>query len=227
MASPAEPHDHAGRALLDDLLDERNRHCGDTAEIDDRIRRTFERTVAILVLDMIGFSRLTQKHGIIHYLAMIERMRVAARPAVEGNGGRVIKYDADNLFATFGTPAEALEAALDILRSFDAVNEVTPCDRDLYGSFGIGFGPTLVVDGEDLFGGEMNLASKLGEDIAQASEIILTGAAHAALPPDLYRCDPSRFDLGGLGLDCYYFRSKFRPDGRPIVPTARQRRPEA
>ena len=46
------------------------------------------RQVAILVLDMCGFSRITQRHGIIHFLAMIHRMEQAARPAIVGNGAR-------------------------------------------------------------------------------------------------------------------------------------------
>ena len=36
-----------------------------------------------------------------------------------------------------------------------------------------------MVEGEDLFGNEMNLASKLGEDVAASGEIFLTAAAHA------------------------------------------------
>src|SRR6185312_15874003 len=108
----------------------------------------------------------------------------AARPAVQGNGGTVIKQEADNLFAVFETPADALEAALDIFRGFETINGIVPDDRDIFGSIGIGCGPTLVIDDEDLFGCEVNLASKLGEDIAGASEILLTHDAHAALPPD-------------------------------------------
>jgi hypothetical protein len=39
---------------------------------------------------------------------------------VTGNGGQVIKQEADNLFAIFAQPAHALEAALDIFRAFEA-----------------------------------------------------------------------------------------------------------
>jgi adenylate cyclase len=209
----------SGRALLRQLLSERNQECGRTAEIDDQIRRAFEKRVAVLVLDMVGFSRLSQKHGIIHYLAMIARMDLSARPAVEGNGGRVVKQEADNLFAVFETPAEALEAALDIFRSFEAINGVTPSESDIYGSIGIGYGPTLLIGGDDLFGCELNVASKLGEDIAGASDIILTAAAHAALPPDQYRFDPASYSVSGLDLDCHHFRCKLHPDGREILPS--------
>ena len=37
----------------------------------------------------------------------------------------------------------------------------------------------------------MNLASKLGEDLACKDEILLTPAAYQALPPDHYRCTPN------------------------------------
>ncbi|HEX8202762.1 MAG TPA: adenylate/guanylate cyclase domain-containing protein [Isosphaeraceae bacterium] len=184
----AAGQDRPGREELRRLLSERNQEPGRAAEIDGRIRAAFERRVAILVLDMCGFSRLSRKHGIIFYLGMIRQMEEAATPAVVGNGGRVIKQEADNLFAVFDQPAQALEAALDIVRAFAAVNSVVPSDRDLHGSIGIGFGATLVVGDEDLFGVEVNLAAKLGEDVARAGEILLTAAAYRALPPGHYRC---------------------------------------
>jgi class 3 adenylate cyclase len=205
--------------LLRQLLSERNQAGDRTAEIDEQIRRTFERTVAVLVLDMVGFSRLSLKHGIIHYLSMIARMDLAACPAVEGNGGRVVKQEADNLYAVFETPVLALEAALDIFRSFEAVNGVTPSDSDIRGSIGIGYGPTLLIGEEDLYGCEVNTASKLGEDLAGASEIILSGAAHDALPPNLYRFEPALYTVSGLEIHCHYFVSKLLPDGREILPS--------
>ena len=44
-------------------------------------------------------------------------------------------------------------------------------------AIGIGFGSILDLDGEDFFGDEVNLASKLGEDIATGGEVLLTDAA--------------------------------------------------
>src|SRR5215217_6396624 len=84
-----------GRAFLDHLLSTRNQYPERAAEIDEQLRQTFERRIAILALDMAGFSRLTVQHGIIHYLAMIHQMQQAARPAVTGNSGKLIKFEAD------------------------------------------------------------------------------------------------------------------------------------
>jgi class 3 adenylate cyclase len=218
MTIPDVPQGPSGRALLRQLLSERNQESERAAEIDDQIRREFERTVAVLVLDMVGFSRLSTKHRIIHFLSMIARMDLAARPAIEGNGGRVVKQEADNLFAVFETPVMALEAALDIFRSFEAINGVTPSESDIFGSIGIGYGPTLLIGEEDLFGCEVNTASKLGEDLAGSSEIILSSAAHEAIPSNLYRFEPAVYTISGLEIPCQYFVSKLLPDGREIQP---------
>jgi adenylate cyclase len=199
-----------GRALLRRLLSIRNQFPERIQEIDQQVRDAFARQVAILVLDMVGFSRLTVQHGIIHYLAMIHQMEEAARPAVIGNGGRVIKQEADNLYAIYEDPAHALESALDIFRAFNTVKNVVPPERDIFGSVGIGYGPSLVIEGEDLFGSEVNFACKLGEDLAGKSEILLTQAAHAALPEDRYVCLPVTFEVSEMKLDCYrYERSLF------------------
>lgn len=165
-------------ALLADLLAKRADYPALSAGIDAEIRKRFERTVAVLVLDMCGFSRLTAKHGVIFYLAMIRQMHAAAMPAVRDNRGVTIKTEADDLFAIFPTPGDALEGALDIHRSFAAINAAVPCDQDIHGTIGIGYGPTLVLDDADLFGHEVNLASKLGEDLGCGDEILLTAAAH-------------------------------------------------
>lgn len=207
--------EHSDRACLKRLLFERNQFPERADVIDAAIRKAFARNVAILVLDMCGFSRLTAKYGIIHFMAMIHQMEQAACPAVIGNGGRVIKQEADNIYATFSEPALALEAALDIFRAFDAMNAVLPEGRDIHGSIGIGFGETLVIDNNDMFGNEMNLACKLGEDIAGKMEILLTPAAFAALPPDRYEFTSNPVSISGVDILCHkYQRSLFQdPDG--------------
>jgi len=209
------PNRSGGRALLRRLLSERNQFAERAADIDRQLRDAFERRVAILVLDMVGFSRLTVEYGIIHYLAMIHQMEEAARPAVTGNGGEVIKQEADNLYAVFDDPAHALESALDIFRAFDAVDSVVPTDRDIYGSIGIGYGETLVIDEKDMFGSEVNFACKLGEDLAGKSEILLTCAAHDALPPDRYVCSPVTFSISEMTIDCYRYERSLFPRKTP------------
>ncbi|HEY6072461.1 MAG TPA: adenylate/guanylate cyclase domain-containing protein [Anaerolineales bacterium] len=206
-AVPKRPN----KTYLRKLLSERNQNPDRAAKIDEEIRQVFERMVAILVLDMSGFSRLTAKHGIVHYLAMIEQMEGTVRPAVKGNHGHVIKQEADNLFAIFGNPVDALEAALDIFRAFDAINTVLPDERDIHGAIGIGYGETLVVGDEDLFGPEMNLASKLGEDIAVKGQILLTKSACNALPAGRYSFAQDAVEISGMKIDYFRYESLTSP----------------
>jgi adenylate cyclase len=200
--------DRPGRTYLKRLLSERNQHPERVVQIDEVLLDAFQCRVAILILDMSGFSRLTDQCGIIHFLAMIHQMEQGARPAIAGNGGQVLKQEADNLFAIFDHPAQALEAALDIFRSFEAMNTVLPDERDIYGSIGIGYGDTLVIGDDDLFGSEVNHACKLGEDCATATEILLTPAAYLALPQDRYLCTPDTFAIGDRKLDCYRYQQR-------------------
>jgi len=181
-------------AALAKLLDARNEHPESLREIDAEIWRRFGRTCAVLVLDMCGFSRLTMRYGITHFL----------RPVVAGSGGRVIKTDADNVFATFDDAPAALAAARAIQRSLDAANAFLPEDWDLHASIGIGYGPLLVVDEEDLFGSEMNVASKLGEDIAGRGEILLSVAARERLGAEARAgLEPLTIELSGLSLEAF------------------------
>jgi len=220
MEPTPSPVERPGKAYLKKLLSDRNQFPDRVEEIDAVIRRTFEQRVAVLVLDMSGFSRLTIQYGIIHYLGMIVQMEVASRPAVLENHGRVIKVEADNLFAVFDNPDDAVEGALDILRAFRAVNSVVPENRDLHGCIGIGYGDTLVLEEEDMFGCELNLASKLGEDLAGPGEILITAAAREAMSGNRHRLAKRSFRASGVDIECYRYLGRatgYLPD-LPDVP---------
>ena len=160
------------------LLDARNEHPESLGEIDGEIWRRFGRTRAVLVLDMCGFSRLTVRYGITHFLAMIRRLVTIVRPVIADAGGHIVKTEADNVFATFDDVPQALAAARGILGSLAAANTFLPEDWDLHAGIGIGYGPLLLIGDHDLYGSEMNVASKLGEDVAGRGEVLLSVGAH-------------------------------------------------
>jgi adenylate cyclase len=169
------------RAVLERLLEQRNEHPERLAVIDREIWEAFGETHAVWVLDMCGFSRLTVRYGITHFLAMIHRLHAIVRPIVARHAGRVVKTEADNVFAVFGGVEPAVAAARDVQEQLATANAFLPEDWDLHASIGIGFGELLMVEPDDFYGNELNLASKLGEDIAASGETLLTEAAHARL----------------------------------------------
>ena len=187
--------DGVGRVRLNFLLDSRNEHPERLAEIDAIIRQEFAEPHAVMVLDMSGFSRIVARYGTTHYLAMIRRMQITAAPLVRKQGGRLVKQEADNLFVVFPSSDLAVISARELNRAFAFANTFLPEDWDIHVSIGIGFGEVLMVDQEDMFGHEMNLASKLGEDVALAGEILLTASAYAALTS----AEPASFDEASFG----------------------------
>ena len=61
---------------------------------------------------MSGFSLLTRRYGIVHYLSMVRRMQEVTRPIVHDHSGSVVKFEADNGFAVFSRARETAFAPL-------------------------------------------------------------------------------------------------------------------
>lgn len=191
------------RDRLDRLLDAMIDRPDEQAALAAEVEQDFSETRAVMVLDMSGFSRTVRQRGITAFLLMIHQMKRIARPAVEGAGGIVVKAEADNLFCLFGSVAAAVDASRDIVERLEAANVLLSEDRRLYASIGIGWGPVLNVDEEDLFGDEVNLASKLGEDIAERGEILLTEAARAEADAEGVATRPRTVSVSGLSFTCH------------------------
>lgn len=151
-------------------------------KLEDSLWDEFGAEYAVFVLDMSGFSLLTRKYGIVHYLSMVRRMQMTTEPIVKSYGGFMIKYEADNCFAVFPDPLAAVNAAIAMQHAFSAENLLTSEDLDIHISCGIDYGKILVVGREDCFGDPVNRASKMGEDLAVAGEILVTKEAMQMIP---------------------------------------------
>lgn len=191
------------REDLERLLSEIIDHPELREEITETIEKTFAQDKAVLILDMSGFCRTTHIYGIVSFLLMIHRMQLICRPCVEHNGGAVVKADADNLFCLFDTVRDAVRASREIIDHLNAANRVLPAEQHLYAAIGIGYGRVLNIAGQDMFGDEVNLASKLGEDIAGMGEVLLTSAARAELGNPDIPIPKRTISVSGISLTYY------------------------
>lgn len=158
---------------LTELLRQRHTEPERLNEIDAEIRDRFSTTCAVVVIDMADFSRLTYVEGIIATLQQIQTMRDLTLPFIEQRQGRVLKFEADNVYATFDTATAALATMEALMAHLYHIG--------IGISVGIGYGEVLLIGDRNLFGHEVNLASKLGEDLAGDNEILLTESAYTAL----------------------------------------------
>lgn len=60
-----------------------------------------------------------------------------------------------------------------------------------------------MLEGEDMFGSELNLAAKLGEDLAERGEILLTESAFEQLERQPEDWQKVEFSISGLDLVAY------------------------
>ena len=159
---------------------------------------------SVMVLDMSGFSKLSQRHGIVHYLSMVRRMQLTAQPIVEQYGGTVVKFEADDCFAVFPDTRRAIRAAVALNKAYDAANIVTPQLLDIRVACGIDQGDVLLINDVDFFGNPVNRACKLGEDLASPGEILVAKNAADSIQGKLdHGLEPVSFSISGLEIDAY------------------------
>ena len=183
------------------LLDDYDAVTGaDAKAIEAQIWQTYGQDRAVLVLDMSGFSRLTRRFGIVHYLALVRRMQKTSAPLVAQFGGVVVKFEADNLYATFADPLAAVHCARAVRDAFETQNNSTPDEKDVHVSIGLAWGKILVVEDHDYFGDAVNVACKLGEDLAKPAEILIDNALRERLPAELPGLHLTELDLTVSGL---------------------------
>jgi len=152
--------------------------------IDRALWKEFGHKKAVLVMDMSGFSLLTQKYGIVHYLSMVKRMQIITRPIIEQNGGQVVKFEADNCFGAFDDVGAGIRAAVALNAAFDEINTYADESFDIRVAIGIDYGDVLLIGGPDYFGDTVNRACKLGEDVAGPGEIYVNQAAFEMVPAE-------------------------------------------
>lgn len=168
-------------ARLWDLIELRTKPDADTDAVDRRIWDLFGERWAIMFTDLSGFSRHAAKFGITHFLQIIHEKKKMLLPIVAAHDGILLKVEADSFLLIFRRPDRALQCAIEMQRRCQLTNERRLPEEQIILCLGIGYGDVLRVGDHDVWGREVNAASKLGEDTAGPNEILVTGAAQAEL----------------------------------------------
>jgi class 3 adenylate cyclase len=163
------------------LIEERTKPGADTEAIDERIWDLFGEEWTIMFTDLAGFSRHVATFGIVHFLQVIHEHKKLLLPIIDERSGILVKADADSLLVMFKRATSALQCALEMQHACQEANaHRTPEERMLL-CVGLGTGQVLRIGASDVYGAEVNAASKLGEDEAKANEILVTDAFRRAV----------------------------------------------
>lgn len=173
------------------------------ADVMDRdIEKECVSEVTVMMCDSSGFTRRTHEYGILHFLTVMTIVYDLVEPIVARKGGTVISRGADNLLAVFDDSAKGVEAAIAMQRLLAKFND-GKTDRDQF-QLCMGFHHGSILRLKDgIFGDKVNIASKIGEDLASAEEIIVTGEVAKRLPAKIKRVYARSVDLGGKTFELH------------------------
>lgn len=153
------------------------RIAADPAEkrlIDERIWDLFGEEWCVMFTDLSGFSRNVAKFGIIHFLQTIYESERLLIPIIERHDGILLKVEGDSFLVIFRNVQKGMQGAIAMQRALATYNADKPDEEKVLLCVGLGFGKLLRIGDADVFGSEVNAASKLGEDTAKAWEILVT-----------------------------------------------------
>lgn len=135
------------------------------------------RLAAILVADVVGYSRLIEADEVGTLAALKERRKQILTPVVSANGGRVVKYMGDGVLVEFASAVAAVKAAIALQAAFSKANDVSP--NPILLRIGINLGD-IVSEGADIFGDGVNVAARL-ESMAEPGGIWVSAKVHDEL----------------------------------------------
>lgn len=171
--------------------------------IEQEIWQMFGENKAILVTDMSHFSRVTKSHGIVHYLSMIKVMQDVVSMALPKHNGNLIKFLADNAFVLFDCVDDAVNCIMEINRKMKEENTKNRLISDVEICSGIDYGKILNINNSDLFGDAVNIASKLGEDTAEAWDVLISDRALNLMSHNQYKSVQHDIEMSGVSIEAH------------------------
>ena len=133
------------------------------------------RLAAILAADVVGYSRLME----VDEETTLRTLK-AYRQIIDGlvtiHSGRVFGAAGDSVIAEFASPVEAVRCAVEIQQNLEKSNADLPEDSLMLFRIGINLGDVMI-DGDDLLGDGVNVASRL-EGLANTGGICISGTVY-------------------------------------------------
>jgi class 3 adenylate cyclase len=154
---------------------------------------------------------------VVYFLALLERMERMIVPVMRRHNGRLLRHEADNFFAAFPDVNSAVACAATVCEHLIVANQPLPKPDEMHVSIGIGFGDMLIIGTHDVFGDEMNLACKLGEDQAGEGEVLLTQRAQVELSGSEWKLTAQPVNLSGVEFTAYRLEYQNEPEQKPAV----------
>ena len=133
------------------------------------------RLAAILVADVVGYSRLMASDEGATLSALRRHRETLFDPAVAAHGGRIVKLMGDGALVEFGSVVDAVNCAISVQKA--ALADATLPKITL--RIGINLGD-IIVEGSDIYGDGVNIAARL-EPLAEPGGICVASIVNESI----------------------------------------------
>lgn len=134
------------------------------------------RLAAILVADVVGYSRLMGEDEAGTLAALKSHRSELINPNIARHGGRVVKLMGDGILIEFPSVVEAVQCAFEVQQQMPIRNVDVPKGRRICFRVGVNLGD-VIVDGDDIYGDGVNVAARL-EGLADPGGILISQAVY-------------------------------------------------
>ncbi len=139
---------------------------------DDKVKR---RLTTVLCADVHGYSRLMEADE-TGTLETLRRYRTAIARLVERHDGRIVNTWGDAVIAEFASVVEAVQCAVEIQQEISNQDSDAPQAHPMRFRIGINLGDVMV-DGSDIYGDGVNIASRL-QELAEPGGVVISSSVY-------------------------------------------------
>jgi TolB-like protein/class 3 adenylate cyclase len=184
------------------------------------------RLAAILVADVVGYSRLMEidEVGVLGDLQAHRRELID--PTIAEHHGRIVKLIGDGVLVEFASVVDAVACAVDIQRGMAERNAGAAAERRIEFRIGVHLGD-VIVEGGDLYGDGVNVAARL-EGLAEPGGVCISRQAFDQVETklDLAYADLGEQQVKNIGRPVRAYRIRLdTAGGEKRRAAARRRRP--
>ena len=151
------------------------------------------RLAAILMADVVGYSRLMGEDEIETHAALMAHREELIDSKITDYHGHIVKLTGDGALVEFASVVNAVECAVDVQRAMAERNSDVPQDRRIILRIGINLGD-VIVEEDDIYGDGVNVAARL-EGLAEPGGICVSRAVRREVRDKI---DVAFEDLGEL-----------------------------
>jgi adenylate cyclase len=143
------------------------------------------RMTAVLLADVVGYSRLMSTDEDATHLMLTECFGGLIDPKISEHGGRLIRSSGDGLLVEFDSALDAVRCGIEIQQGLSTRNAGVSTEHRFQMRIGVNAGD-VIVDERDIYGNSVNIAARL-ETLAEPGELFVTNTVRDQLlgHPDL------------------------------------------